>query len=343
MICYNRTVHLIDTPGFDDSKKTECETLQEIAYWLAIAYDGDIDLSGIVYLHRITDTRLSGTALRFLNMFKLMCGRENYSGIILSTTKWDEVTPSQRVVASQRQMELCENQNFWGDVKQAGGKVVAISAGRIDAMNIIRYIIQNDRKITLAFQRQLIEEQRQIAETDAGRILWESISDVDNQRIDDNIQRTVDEIEREIYRSQSKDNKTMKDIRARFGAVTDPFDEGVSSLKVGFQELRKIWDNRLQNDHEMFWREVARSKPGASEQTLSISDSENDLATGKGKPRPTYSHTTGQNMQTRGETLLAVRRQKSQRGRSSHLTAVSAIGTGLAAGQLVAAIACTVM
>jgi hypothetical protein len=242
-------------------------------------------------------------------------------------------------MASQRHVELRDNPNFWGDIKQAGGKVVALSAGRIDAMRIIRHIVGNNCKMTLALQRQLIEEQRQIAETDAGLVIWESISVTDSQEINERIQKTVDEVEKEISRSRSKDGKALQDIRSKFGEVTNPFDEDVASLKVGFRELREIWDERLKEDHEMFWREVARIKSAESEHIPSICASESASIMASS----TYSSASRQSLRTQDEPFLANRYRNSQKGKSSHLTAVSAVGAGLAAGQLIAAVACTMM
>ncbi|KAK6067745.1 kinesin light chain [Seiridium cupressi] len=56
-------VTLVDTPGFDDSKRSDTEILTLIADWLAGSDKGDTLLSGIIYLHRISDvTRQDGSA-----------------------------------------------------------------------------------------------------------------------------------------------------------------------------------------------------------------------------------------------------------------------------------------
>ncbi|KAF1357942.1 hypothetical protein EJ07DRAFT_20705, partial [Lizonia empirigonia] len=87
----DRTIHLIDTPGFDDSVRSDEDTLQELAYWLVKAYERSILLSGIVLLHRITDTRLYGSAQRALDTIKVICGQEAFCGTVVATTMWDQV------------------------------------------------------------------------------------------------------------------------------------------------------------------------------------------------------------------------------------------------------------
>ena len=63
-------VHLIDTPGFDDTETADIDTLKTIAAYLSASYANGVRINGIVYLHRISDNRLSGTSSRNLRMFK---------------------------------------------------------------------------------------------------------------------------------------------------------------------------------------------------------------------------------------------------------------------------------
>ena len=47
-------------------------------------------LSGILYLHRITDNRMAGTPLKNLQVFQKLCGRDALGKVYLTTTMWDE-------------------------------------------------------------------------------------------------------------------------------------------------------------------------------------------------------------------------------------------------------------
>ncbi|KAH7336127.1 P-loop containing nucleoside triphosphate hydrolase protein [Rhexocercosporidium sp. MPI-PUGE-AT-0058] len=65
-----RTIYLIDTPGFDDTNRSDTAILGEIADWLAETYNFDIKFSGIIYLHRITDTRVGGSGMKNIQVRK---------------------------------------------------------------------------------------------------------------------------------------------------------------------------------------------------------------------------------------------------------------------------------
>jgi hypothetical protein len=97
-------VTLIDTPGFDDTVKDDAEILALISLSLRRAHSENKLLSGIIYLHRITDMKITGASVRRLTL-KKMCGTERYENIALATTMWDTVTED---IGEQREKELKE-------------------------------------------------------------------------------------------------------------------------------------------------------------------------------------------------------------------------------------------
>jgi predicted GTPase len=105
-------VCLIDTPGFDDTSRQDTEILREIAAWVTMAYKQRVQLRGILYLHRITDCRMQGAAMRNLFMFKKLCGRNALKNVILATTMWDYDQPPK---GEEREEELKSTHEFWGE------------------------------------------------------------------------------------------------------------------------------------------------------------------------------------------------------------------------------------
>jgi 50S ribosome-binding GTPase len=89
-----RTIRLIDTPGFDDTTKADVNILNNIAFWLSHAYRAEpkLLLSGIIYLHPISEPKMVGTATRNLAMMRLLCGEENLGVVWLATTMWGLVS-----------------------------------------------------------------------------------------------------------------------------------------------------------------------------------------------------------------------------------------------------------
>ena len=119
-ISQDATIYLIDTPGFDDTNRSDSEVLREIASWLTASYAAKVRLSGIIYLHRISDVRMQGSAKRNLFMFKKLCGPDSLGNVILATTMWDRVSEAEGLA---RETELTSTDDFWGWMVSQGSKV----------------------------------------------------------------------------------------------------------------------------------------------------------------------------------------------------------------------------
>lgn len=79
-------IRLVDTPGFDDTSVSDEDILKKIMAEL----DSHQQLLGIIYLHRITDVRLSGSSSRGFKILQQLCPPESYSKIVLATTMWSD-------------------------------------------------------------------------------------------------------------------------------------------------------------------------------------------------------------------------------------------------------------
>lgn len=107
-----RRIFLVDTPGFDDDRRTDSEILRILTAWLAAASEtSKIQLSGIIYLHRINQPRLQGSAKKNIRQFEKLCGEQALQKVILATTMWD-VEDNESAV--QREKQLLETREFWG-------------------------------------------------------------------------------------------------------------------------------------------------------------------------------------------------------------------------------------
>jgi hypothetical protein len=53
-----KKIFLVNTPGFDNTYRSDTDILREIADWLAQAHQFRVRFTGIIYLHRIIDVRI---------------------------------------------------------------------------------------------------------------------------------------------------------------------------------------------------------------------------------------------------------------------------------------------
>lgn len=87
-------VTLVDTPGFDDTKRVDTDTLLELAEWLKSQRQKEVKLAGLIYLHRITDNQLGSFAVENLRLVKALVGENNMRNVVLVTNRWEETVVS---------------------------------------------------------------------------------------------------------------------------------------------------------------------------------------------------------------------------------------------------------
>ncbi|KAH7357643.1 hypothetical protein BKA66DRAFT_427492 [Pyrenochaeta sp. MPI-SDFR-AT-0127] len=369
----DRTVHLIDTPGFNDSRNSDEETLQELAYWLAAAYERDIQLSGIIYLHRITDTRLQGSSLRALNAFQAMCGENAFCGVVVATTMWDTVPTNELAKAANRHEEL--RGKIRQGIIQQGGKLIALSAANIDAVNIVEHIVRKNERLTLAFQQQLMDDKRLIYETDAGKVIigasshcFQSVQSATNQ----SYKRMVGMVEA----GQVQDSQEFQDSITNMKEAMASAEDEIEHMKVTLSDIRKSWDEILDRDNKVLQDAVrqndehmrARAEEHQSTRRNHFNGVSCDLSCPTRMSTPSSANSSaiaGLSMLPACQTSeaaissseinnLARSQQVLKVGMAQRLsmrytthgvgsTRIGIIGTSVAVGQLIATLACTVM
>ncbi|PPQ76102.1 hypothetical protein CVT24_003697 [Panaeolus cyanescens] len=100
----NRSVILIDTPGFLDTKISESKVLamveDKLKYLRKHAYD---ILVSMLYFERITDTRLSGSKQKSIALLKAFAVKFDVDHVMIITTMWNTLwTPMQIENAERR-------------------------------------------------------------------------------------------------------------------------------------------------------------------------------------------------------------------------------------------------
>ncbi|EKM78811.1 hypothetical protein AGABI1DRAFT_13598, partial [Agaricus bisporus var. burnettii JB137-S8] len=158
---------LVDTPGFDDTYKSDAEILEQIAKWLADTYKAGVKLSGILYLHRITDNRITNTVVRNLDMFQKLCGSENLSSITFVTTNWDSFRAENIQEGKANEEQLSEV--YWKSLLDNGSKMLRFENTCSSAWNIIDAV--PEIPISLNIQKEIVEEGKSLPDTAAGRSL----------------------------------------------------------------------------------------------------------------------------------------------------------------------------
>ncbi|RDB29955.1 GTP-binding protein A [Hypsizygus marmoreus] len=160
-----RLVQLLDTPGFDDTHKSEAEIFMHIAVFLEHQYRNGTTLHGVIYLHRISDLRMGGVSTQSLVLFGKMCGDEAFKNVVFATSMWDKVTLEE---GENRERQLVTDKEFFKTGLDNHAKVFRYDNTLGSAHRILRAIFENQPR-PLLIQRELVDYGLPIRDTAAGR------------------------------------------------------------------------------------------------------------------------------------------------------------------------------
>lgn len=130
--------YFIDPLGFDDTYRTDIDVLRMLADWLNQTYQANVRLGGVIYLHRIGDNRMAGSAMKNLRMFSKLCGDDALSLVVLVTTMWDLVSDDDAV---HREEQLTNGGTFWAEMIDKGSVVFQQDSGEQSARRIVLHIL----------------------------------------------------------------------------------------------------------------------------------------------------------------------------------------------------------
>ncbi|KAF6750826.1 hypothetical protein DFP72DRAFT_817355, partial [Ephemerocybe angulata] len=157
-------VRLVDTPGFDDTAKSDGDVLAIIAEFLAKHSSRGRRIHSILYFHRISDVRMGAVSKKNFVMFQKMVGAHAYPNVVVVTTRWNEVNT---LTAESREAELRTKTSFFQPLVEAGAPMMRYARTPDCTQRIVRQAL-SCAPVELSIQRQMVVERRSVAETDAG-------------------------------------------------------------------------------------------------------------------------------------------------------------------------------
>ncbi|KAG9496349.1 hypothetical protein J7337_012936 [Fusarium musae] len=235
-------VILVDTPGFNDTYKSDAEILLDLAKWLEVMYRQNAKLTGILYLHRITDVRMEGSALRNLKMFRKLCGDDPMKNVTILSTFWGR---DNREVAIAHEDELKSNPNFWGSMIEYGAQVQRFDGTQECALDVLMSFATK-ATMTLDIQRELVDEEKLLGETAAGNAVNEEL-----HRLETKYRDELDRIQKETTEALAeRDLQYEKILNLERERMEQKLDRIHSDQEMLRQERREEI-RRIENDNKL--------------------------------------------------------------------------------------------
>jgi hypothetical protein len=201
------SIAIVDTPGFDDSHRGDDEILEEIAQYLTVQFQLGLRLKGIVYLHPITQTRMTGHDRAYLELFKRLCGEHTFQNIKLVTTMWDRIIPTEEGLAYSRDRDIRET--CWNIMEERGSEIISFDGSSEMAQTII-YSLASQETIVLQIQSEMCQRGMNLEHTHAGQLVVGQIEASIRQDASD-IQATQQQINSAVARRDWAEAEKLKE------------------------------------------------------------------------------------------------------------------------------------
>jgi hypothetical protein len=192
-------------------------------------------ISGIIYLHRISDIKMEGSALRNLRMFRKLCGKDFMKCVVLGTTFWDKVGEEQ---GADREKELLETDDFFKEMKSQGCHVVRISGERDDDLALLARFA-GQPPMVMQIQQELFGG-KTLAETAAASAVSHELAEIQRQNL-----KMLGDVEH-----QAKDKMHRSALEKVLGMHIQKkaFEETMEELGIKQDDVRKEMEEQERND-----------------------------------------------------------------------------------------------
>ncbi|PPQ82989.1 hypothetical protein CVT24_012101 [Panaeolus cyanescens] len=127
-----RTVLLLDTPGFSDTKISEDYVLGEVNHYLDISMLSAAPTQ-MLFFERITDTRKAGSSRRVIKMFKIFTDSFSQRDITIVTSMWNQLVSEEKGMRRLQQLET----EFWPEIIQQGAKTAKFECTLQSALAVL--------------------------------------------------------------------------------------------------------------------------------------------------------------------------------------------------------------
>jgi hypothetical protein len=240
-----RIVHLLDTPGFDDTTRSDTDVLQTIANAL---YNLERRVDGVIYLHPIVDPRMSGAALKSLGIFQRICGKKYFPHIALVSTKWESLKGDEaRIAAKHREKDLIEKSEFWAGLVGQGSMHFQHDASIKSAMKIVNFLLMRRCQVPLMLQLEM-RLGKTLAETEAGSFVEGEILKM-KENYEREVERLMTEFKQVQVEGDLREEESLLEQTKAVEAKISGLEHDAASLHI---DSRKLEDLKGSPRHRSF-------------------------------------------------------------------------------------------
>lgn len=159
-------------------------------------------------MHRISDFRVGGIAVKNFRMFRQLCGDNALQNLAITTNMWGEVSLEK---GYERERELITNGKFFKSALDKGAEIRRHDNSIESGAGILRWIMSK-QPVVLGIQDEIVNQGKDLAETQAAEELQREImEEAERQRAE--MAKYQEEVEAEARRIEEERKMEMERIR----------------------------------------------------------------------------------------------------------------------------------
>jgi hypothetical protein len=159
-------------------------------------------------MHRISDFRVGGIAVKNFRMFKQLCGDNALQNLAIITNMWGEVNPEK---GYERERELVSNGKFFKSALDKGAGIRRHDNSIESGAEILRWIMSK-QPVVLGIQDEMVNQGKDLAETRAAEELQrEILEEAERQRAE--MAKYQEEVEAKARRIEEQRRREMERVR----------------------------------------------------------------------------------------------------------------------------------
>ncbi|KAI5862921.1 hypothetical protein GGS23DRAFT_75711 [Durotheca rogersii] len=202
-----------------------------IAEHLNDAYSLDMRLSGIIYLHPISDNRFTHHATKNLDMFRKLTGEGNLKNVILATTMWGKVTIEE---GERREQEL--KSKFWDVLLAYQATYSRYDGSPRSAKDIASKLLSNNTPFYAQLQEEMGRQKLAIKDTAAGKEVMSEIL-----RMREEHQKQLEEMKILMLRTAAEENKVA------LAALEQHYKEMLKAMEKVHKDEKMMNENKIRS------------------------------------------------------------------------------------------------
>ena len=217
-----------------------------------LRYSAGAKLAGVIYVHRISDDKFGGLAVKNFRMFRELCGEKTLKNVILMTNMWGRVVPG---LGATREQQL-RDEHFKAAIDK-GAQIYRHNNTPGSARAILRKILKN-QPVVLKIQHELIDEGKDIGETGAGAELNRELRELVEKH-----RREMRELEENMLKAmEEKDEESREELegeKRRMEETMEKLQKDSAEMQSKFEQARREMEERI---NARFEAQVLRIQEG---------------------------------------------------------------------------------